>query len=77
MALSAFILITAEDQRAESRQAGWFYLLPPHVGTLALFALFALWLRATGSFAMDPAAPGALSLGTSHLLSCSRWSGSG
>ncbi len=68
MALSAFFLITAEDQRAESRQAGWFYLLATHVGTLALFALFALWLRATGSFAMDPAAPGALSLGTSHLL---------
>jgi hydrogenase-4 component B len=49
MALSAFFLITVEDERAEVRQAGWIYLVSTHVGTLALFALFALLWAATGS----------------------------
>ena len=68
MALSAFFLVSTEDQRAESRQAGWIYLFATHVGTLTLFALFALWRRATGSYELCPAAPGALGAGTASLL---------
>ena len=49
MALSAFFLVTVEDEHAEVRQAGWIYLVAAHVGTLALFALFALLWAATGS----------------------------
>ena len=40
MALSAFLLVTTEDERAEVQQAGWVYLVATHAGTLALFALF-------------------------------------
>lgn len=67
MALSAFFLVTVEDQRLESRQAGWVYLLATHAGTLALFALFALWRHSTGSYLMRPAGPDVLSLGVLNL----------
>ena len=50
MALSAFLLISIEDDRAEVRQAGWVYLVATHVSTLALFALFGLLGAITGSF---------------------------
>jgi hydrogenase-4 component B len=51
MALAAFFASTAEDGR-EVRRAGWIYLIATHIGTLCLFAMFALWKRATGSFAL-------------------------
>lgn len=68
MALSAFFLVATEDQRAESCRAAWIYLFATHVGTLTLFALFALWRRATGSYLLNPVAPGMLSLGMSNLF---------
>ena len=68
MALSAYFLIAAEGHRAESRRAGWIYLIATHAGTLALFALFALWRHATGSYALAPADGGVLSLGLMNLL---------
>ena len=49
MALSAFLLVSTEDERAEVRQAGWVYLVATHAGTLALFALFGLLWAVTGS----------------------------
>ncbi|HVN37643.1 MAG TPA: proton-conducting transporter membrane subunit [Myxococcota bacterium] len=63
MALSAFLLVTTEDERAEARQAGWIYLVSTHIGTLALFALFGLWWSVNGSLELRPlsslvAAPG-------------------
>ena len=67
MALSAFFLVTTENHRAESRQAGWIYLIAAHVGTLTLFGLFALWRHATGSYLLLPAG-GTLSLGMMNLL---------
>lgn len=67
MAFSAFFLVATEDRRKESRQAGWVYLIATHVGTLTLFALFALWRHATGSYLLQPA-DGAMSLGTLNLL---------
>ncbi len=58
MALSAFFLISAEDAREENRRAGLVYMVATHVGTLALFGLFALWRASTGSFALRaPALP--------------------
>jgi hydrogenase-4 component B len=58
MALSAFFLITAEDDDQAVRKAGWIYLIATHVGTLCLIAMFALWREATGS--LDLLAAGAL-----------------
>ncbi|VGO20615.1 proton-conducting transporter transmembrane domain-containing protein [Pontiella sulfatireligans] len=50
MAVSAFFLITTENNLPEVRAAGWVYFVATHLGTLALFALFALFHSVTGSF---------------------------
>lgn len=63
MALSAFFLVGAEDSRPETRRASLVYLIATHVGTLALFATFALWRKVTGSFALLPAAAGSMGAG--------------
>jgi len=55
MALSAYFAATAEEDDPEVRQAGWIYLIATHMGTLCLFAMFALWRSATGTFALAPA----------------------
>ena len=55
MALSAYFAATAEDDKYEVRRAGWIYLIATHIGTLVLIAMFALWRRATGSFALEAA----------------------
>ncbi len=68
MALSAFFLVSTEDHLASSREAAWVYLIATHVGTLGLFALFALWRWATGSFDLVPAAAGTLSIGVQHSI---------
>jgi hydrogenase-4 component B len=52
MALAAFFAATSEDG-PEVRKAGWIYLIATHIGTLCLFAMFALWRRATGSFSLE------------------------
>jgi hydrogenase-4 component B len=68
MALSAFFLVATEDRKAESRQAGWIYLIATHVSTLTLFGLFALWRHATGSYLLQPVGRDALSLSMLNLL---------
>ena len=68
MALSAFFLVTTEDYRSRSRQAGWVYLIATHVGTLTLFAMFALWRSATGSYALQPATADILGIGVKNTL---------
>src|SRR5438270_868648 len=60
MALSAFFLVTTEDERQEVRDAGWIYLVATHTATLCLFALFALLRAAGGSFALAPLEPAKL-----------------
>lgn len=50
MALSAFFLITTDDQDDEVRQAGLIYLITTHVGTLFIIATFALLRVSNGSF---------------------------
>lgn len=68
MALSAFFLITTEDHKDECRRAGWIYLIATHLGTLTLFAMFALWRWATGSYDLEPVASDAISLGVMNIL---------
>jgi formate hydrogenlyase subunit 3/multisubunit Na+/H+ antiporter MnhD subunit len=50
MALSNFLLVLTEHERVEVQRAAFLYLASTHVGTLALFALFALLGQAAGSF---------------------------
>ncbi|MEW6270068.1 MAG: proton-conducting transporter membrane subunit, partial [Thermodesulfobacteriota bacterium] len=50
MALAAFLVVTTEDRVPAVRQAGYLYLIATRLGTLLLFAMFALLHAATGSF---------------------------
>ncbi|HEY6002684.1 MAG TPA: proton-conducting transporter membrane subunit, partial [Anaeromyxobacter sp.] len=50
MALSNFFLVLTEHDRREAQGAAFLYLASTHVGTLALFAVFALLRQAAGSF---------------------------
>ncbi len=50
MALSNFFLVLTDDERPEVQRSAFLYLAATHVGTLALFALFALLGQAAGSF---------------------------
>lgn len=54
MALTSFFLIATEDHKPECRQAAWIYFVATHVGTLALFAVFALLHGASGTFLLQP-----------------------
>lgn len=40
MSVCAYVLVTLEHERAESRRAGWVYLVASHAGTAALLGLF-------------------------------------
>ena len=68
MALSAFFLITTEHHLPDVRRAGWVYLVATHLGTLALFAMFALLHRVTGSFDVRPLTMDEAGLGVLSLL---------
>ncbi len=48
MAIAAFVLVLAEDREADTRRAGWIYLVATHTGTLFLFAAFALLAKVQG-----------------------------
>ncbi len=50
MALSAYFVLTTEDDKPEVRKAGTLYLITTHLGTLALFGMFALLQTAASSF---------------------------
>lgn len=54
MALAAFVAVATEHRLEPARQAGYLYLVTTRVGTLALFAMFALIHSETGSFALAP-----------------------
>jgi hydrogenase-4 component B len=53
MALAAFLTITTEDEKREVREVGYVYLVATRVGTLCLFAMFALLFAARGDFTID------------------------
>ncbi len=50
MALCGFMLVMTEHERKSVQDAGFVFLAAAHVGTLALFALFAYLGNAAGSF---------------------------
>ncbi len=68
MALAAFFLVVTEDEQAAVRRAGWLYLVATHVGTLALFALFALLWSLTGSPELQPLPDAARSAGVTGAV---------
>jgi hydrogenase-4 component B len=49
MALSAFLLVTTEDEKPPVREVGYVYLVATRAGTLCLFAMFALLGAASGT----------------------------
>ena len=68
MALSAFFLVATEDHKQECRRAGWIYLIATHIGTITLFAMFALWRWATGNYDLKPVAENTISLSVMNVL---------
>jgi hydrogenase-4 component B len=68
MALSAFFLITVDDRDAQARSAGWVYFVATHVGTLALFGLFAAIVSVGGSFGLDPLPDTAVPIGVGTII---------
>ncbi len=68
MALSAYFLVTIDDRDDEARSAGWVYFVATHVGTLALFGLFAAIASVGGSFGLDPLPDTAVPLGVGTIM---------
>jgi hydrogenase-4 component B len=70
MAIGSYFLIVTDGRAAEMRRAGFIYLVATHTGTLALFAMFALWSSgaADWSFASLAAASPALPYGGAAVL---------
>jgi hydrogenase-4 component B len=68
MALSAFFLVTTEDEQKQVRETGWMYLVATHIATLCLFGLFALLRQVSGSFTLAPLNEGALTSGTATQI---------
>jgi len=50
MAIAAYFVLTTDDHVPEVRDAGTLFMICTHIGTLALFALFALLQSISGSF---------------------------
>ncbi|PIP43322.1 MAG: hydrogenase [Deltaproteobacteria bacterium CG23_combo_of_CG06-09_8_20_14_all_60_8] len=50
MAIAGFMLILTEQEKKEVRRAAFVYLAATHAGTLALYAMFILLVRQSGSF---------------------------
>ncbi len=55
MAVSAFFILTPEDQDSEVRASGILYLICTHIGTLSLFAVFTVLRTETHTFAFPAA----------------------
>jgi hydrogenase-4 component B len=69
MALAAFFCITTEDVKEAVRQTGYVYLVATRIGTLLLFAMFAVLHASTGSWAFAaPAHPIASSAATAIFV---------
>ena len=54
MTLSAFLLMGADQNDAEVRQAAWVFLAASHLGAMCLFGFFALLRSTSGSFELWP-----------------------
>ena len=53
MSLSAFFLVNFEHEHAETRRAGWIYLVATHLGVAFLIVLFALMSFHAGGTEFD------------------------
>jgi hydrogenase-4 component B len=53
-ALSAYFLITLENERTGVRKAGWLYLAASHAGTMVLLAFFSALAAKTGTWDLGP-----------------------
>lgn len=53
MSLSAYFLVTFEQEKAEVRRAGWIYLVATHLGVCFLIAVFVLLGRQAGSLEFE------------------------
>ena len=53
MAIGSLLLILTEYRHNEARRAGFIYIVATHVGTLALFALFATLARGSNDWTFD------------------------
>jgi formate hydrogenlyase subunit 3/multisubunit Na+/H+ antiporter MnhD subunit len=57
MALSSFFLVTFENEKQSTREAGWTYLVASHIGTAFLLVLFVLLGKSNGSLDFDRFSP--------------------
>jgi hydrogenase-4 component B len=55
MSLSAYFLLTTEQENTAVQRSGTVYLLATHTGTMALFVMFSLLRGASGSFTFPAA----------------------
>ncbi|MBI4503477.1 MAG: hypothetical protein HY700_20245 [Gemmatimonadetes bacterium] len=62
MSVLGYLVILFEHERADVRRAGLVYLVATHVGTLALFLLFAAWARVATDLRFDTLAASAANL---------------
>jgi len=53
MALASFFLVTANHRSAETRRAGYLYLLIAHLGALAILLCFGVLQANTGDYSFD------------------------
>ena len=68
MTLSAFLLLTTDDRDPQVRRVGYVYMATTRVGTLCLFAAFALLYSASGSFRFAALPPGLSRTGTGTAM---------
>lgn len=53
MSVAAYFLVTFEQEKAETRKAGWVYLIAAHLGVAFLFLAFVLLGRNAGSLEFE------------------------
>ncbi|MHB8482646.1 MAG: hydrogenase 4 subunit B [Nitrospiria bacterium] len=53
MSLVSYFLVVTEHEKAETRYAGFFYLVMTHVGTAFIMICFLLFYQQSGSFAFE------------------------
>jgi hydrogenase-4 component B len=68
MTLSAFFLVTTEDDRSDVREAGWIYFAASHFSLMFLFGAFAVYRAATGTFELTASAASGMSVGASNAV---------
>ena len=54
MTISSYFLVTWDDSSADTRRAGWTYLVAAHIGTAFLILFFTGLARSTGGFDLAP-----------------------